>query len=56
MTILNLCLACIKLAGSLLHRKFKCTRQEVLTQAASDARIHAPSGTRTQREGLCAQV
>lgn len=56
MTILDLCLASIKSAGSLLHHKFKCTRQEVPTQAASDARIHAPSGTCTRREGLCAQV
>lgn len=56
MIILNLRLASIKSAGSLLHRKFKCTRQEVLTQAASDAHIHAPSGTWTRREGLCAQV
>lgn len=56
MTILNLYLGSIKSAGSLLHCKFKCTRQEVLTQAASDAHIHAPSGTCTRRDGLCAQV
>lgn len=44
MTILNLCLASIKSAGSLLHRKFKCTRQEVLTQVASDAHLmHHPA-------------